>query len=172
MCMTGLSKPLSTRHTTTGPHTGANPTPYRTYHPQTQSLWGSRGWMRPSTFAVILLALESATQPYDPQRRLPFLSLSSWHDTMDILKQEQLTRFSPFAPACSLSPYHFSPLNQVGHTRHFSFSLHAFSMKWSNRLSPFHFVLFCSVSFTHIFFGLRCLLLLSCLSLHFQMNFM
>ena len=114
--MTGFSKPLSTRHSTTGPQTHAHPTPYRTYHPQTQT----RAQQRPLVEVTRLDATldirhnPSSTQVNNPILRptapSTLLPPSSWHDTIDMLKQEQLTRSSPFTPACSLSPFHFKAL--------------------------------------------------------------
>jgi len=121
-------------------------------------LWKSRGW----TYANLDIRHNpSCTQVNNPILRptVPstLLSLSLWHDTMGTLKQEQLTRSSPFAPACSLSPYHLKSLASKPSLSHKAplFSLCAFSMKWSNRLGDFLFATFRSPTLS-LDFAARC----------------
>jgi hypothetical protein len=85
-------------------------------------------------FDIILLALESTTQPYDPQRRL----------TSSLSPTETRATNPLLAFRACLLPLSFHPktlvslvLNQVCHIKPFSFALRVFSMKWSNRRSAF-----------------------------------
>jgi len=140
LCNTGLRNPLSTRHTTpdtyTHTHIYPTPTPYCTYH-----LQQIPAQQRPPVEVARLYGdldirqYPSCARVNNPTLRptAPFtlLPLSPWHHTMDILKQEQPTRSSLFAPACSLSLYHSKTLvslalNQVYHIRLSPFALHVF----------------------------------------------
>jgi len=86
LCNSGLRKPLSTRHTTTGPHTNthvkSNPTP-TLYHPQIRI---PAQHVDCETHMGSTFALPSFTRVNNPTTRPTLLSPSSWHNTMDILQ--------------------------------------------------------------------------------------
>ena len=101
---------------------------------------------RHSTFDIIILALESTTQHYDSQRRLPPppLPMAQYCGHSETKATNPLLAVR----ACLLlSLYHSKTvvslaLNQLCHIKLFSFALRVFSMKWSNRLSVFSFAPF------------------------------
>jgi len=142
LCNAGLRKPLSTRHTTTGPRTQntyiqTRPrlfTVHITCKSNTSSMTAENGGSavvyRPSTFDL-LIHNPSCTRVNNSTSTTPAPStLDSPLGTV-LCAQEQLTQLSPFAPPCFISPYQSMSLvslvlTQVCHISLFSFALLAF----------------------------------------------
>ena len=88
--------------------------------------------------------------------------LSPWHNTVGILRgnksnQPALRSSRLLAPSLLTTSRLVSlALNQVCHTKLFSFSLRVFSMKWSNRLSVFSFAAFRSYTLSFDSAAHRC----------------